>query len=424
MYTIIAVYGILNGILQNWQNVDIGMQQTDTLLGLYRKLVIAVEMETPASVGPTANPVILYIDMDNLRAEYNNDTIPLHDLITKSTISFPTVQFSPLNPKPGIYQDAFKSGYNITPYDSLYNINLPVVKRDSVMLTRSTPSVDYVDFVNHCLVTVNGYYHFVDTDGINGVLIKDANKTKIASNKASIGIYCFKNACSLQCIPITADMITSAGTSLIDGFFLTIPSTYDLTNKTVALSLGGYLSINDPFIYTQINSNTYKVTPNTNNIFINRICESLKFTDMSMFDIFVSNNESGKYTYEDIDRTKASSDATVELFMTMSKSFIILFNSPSMYTAKSYVRPTNIPGRIISYKKPQFPVVLASGRMPEYWTVEDDKQWALYVQNNEDYKYIFNTNIPDDTSIISNQEVPSKPATLSGNYLLEIGSNF
>ena len=424
MYVIIAVYGILNGILQNWKNVDIGMIPTDQLLGMYRKLVIAVEPETPASVGPTANPTILYIDMDDLRAEYNNDTIPLYDLITKSNISFPTVNFSPLNPKPGLYQDAFKSGYNIQPYDSIYNINLPVSKRDSVLLTRTTPSVDYIDFVNHCLVTVNGYYHFIDTDGIAGVLVKDANKTKEASNIASIGIYCFKNACSLQCVPITADMITSAGTDLIDGFFLTIPSTIDIANKTIAFSLGGYLSINDPFIYTQINQNTYKITINQNNNFLNRLCESLKFTDMSEFDIFLDTNESGKYTYKDIDRVKATSDATVKLFMTMTKSFIIVFNSSSMYTAKSYVNPTSTPGRIISYNKPTFPVVLSSGRMPEYWSIEDDRQWALYVQSNDDYKFIFNTNIPKDTPVISNQEVPSKPVTLSGNYLFEIGSNF
>ena len=85
------------------------------------------------------------------------------------------------------------------------------------------------------------------------------------------------------------------------------------------------------------------------------------------------------------------SEGNLNYITKMSQSFIIIVNSPAVTFEKEYVRNTNLPGQYISYKKPEYPLVLGYGRHAEYWTTYEDTQWSITVNGDLEDRLIYDT---------------------------------
>lgn len=276
--------------------------------------------------------------------------------------------------------DAFKGGYTVTP---ITRSNKTVYENTGseitdVRLTRNL--LDYTYFYNNYLVTVNGYYHRVDTDFINGLFVIDGSKSMRTANKNQIGITSFKELGGIKTISFT-DTTTKFNKVGIIKFKIN----EDITNKTVLISFGGILLNQDLSSFTQIGDDIFKIDL-TKLPFLNMYYEMKKYLNVSDMPIEHSNTNDSLLNIEQL-----LSEGNLNYITKMSQSFIIIVNSPAVTFEKEYVRNTNLPGQYISYKKPEYPLVLGYGRHAEYWTTYEDTQWSITVNGDLEDRLIYDT---------------------------------
>jgi hypothetical protein len=109
--------------------------------------------------------------------------------------------------------------------------------------------------------------------------------------------------------------------------------------------------------------------------------------------------------------------------MTLSQSFIITFDHPQLYKTKSMVRSIQMPNKVISYKEPKTPLIGGLGRMPEYWSVHEDGQWALSFADRDLAHRLYNTTTKDTYLTTTDSQQSVYRARLASTYLLEVGKD-
>jgi hypothetical protein len=408
MYTLIKAIGVRIGVNQRWENIGLTDHRIVDIFHLFRKCYLTLTYGT--------TPVTVYLDMDNMRVGYGTYTGSLADmLVINGNTTLPTVNSLPdLNVRSAKFRDAYVAGYKTKSVHPLYGENSAPDTRSAVLLTRNNPTVDYTDFHNHCLVSVNGFYHMIDTNGTDGILVKDAMKSLRVSNQNQMGILSFKKIGSIKYIPITEDMISKHTLTepYRSSMYLTIDE--DLTNKSALLVIGGYLHVNDNLTYTQVGVSEFKIDF-SNYPILDRFYESSNYLDMSSLPLSTTPRNKSQ-----IDINELTGDACMKAFMTLSQSFFVIVDAPELVTNKQYIKRSNLFGMYTSYITPTCPLVTGLGRHPEYIARIEDGQYSITVQDNTVQNRIYNTALPNNLPSVANNNLPSIPQSASTAYFLEI----
>jgi hypothetical protein len=312
------------------------------------------------------------------------------------------------------FKDAFKAGYKLTPVSraNLDNTNILDTLKTCVRLTRTLPTVDYTSFFNHCLVSVNGFYHLIDTDGTNGIVVVDAMKSLKRSNQNQIGVYSFSKVCALQAVPIVPSMIDHTNPGIAK---ITLPMS--LTNKTVLMVIGGYLHFQDTTTFTQIGLSSFQVNFNLLPT-LDRFYESRKYLDLSSLPLQSTINNTSQVALSDF-----LGDANITALLGLSQSFMVVLDNPSIFVNRIYIRKTGLPNLYIAYKEPVYPLITGLGRAPEYWSTKEDGQYALSVYDNLIENRVYNTMMADHLTTVDSSTWSFYPGYTSGAYMLEVGSD-
>lgn len=408
MYTAQEAIGVRLGINKRWETINLATTTVAELFTQFRRVQIKLL--------PQNSSTSVYLDLQELAPTYSQFVGHIADILTLiGNASLPTTTTGVvLNQRRAFFRDAFKAGYRVEPVSQVNTIDssIPNHLQPSIRLTRSG-FIDYQYAFNHMLVSVNGYYHQTDTDGVNGLLVVDAMKSVVRSDQNQIGLLSFSQMCSLNIARITDSMM-----DLSNPVQPVITLTGSMTGKSLLLSFGGVLLFVDGQALTQVGEVSYKIDLGKLPI-VDMYYEAINYIDMSSLDLNTSAANNRQIVKDDL-----TTEAVVRAWLKLSQSFLVVLDTPSLYTQKQFLARSGFPGLYFAYRQPQNPIVLEDGRSPSYWTEYEDKQWRVSVYNNVVGNDLFYTNPAPSWRTVSETHMPGTPARISRAYELEIGRDY
>ena len=312
------------------------------------------------------------------------------------------------------YKDCFAAEYKIIAVNQSNIENTEEINKIHARLTRD--DTDYNEFYNNCLVSVNGYYHLLDTDGINGVMVLDAFRTLNVSRQNQMGILSFKQFGGIKRYPITDSMITSYLDDSPEVGTVRLNLPFDIASKSVIFCLGGYLRFVDNTNILQISDSVFKI--NFNNMpMLDIYYESKKYIDLSSLPL-----EYTIFNQDQISVNQLRSAENLKAYLKLSQSFIIVIDTPTIATTKQHVKKTGIPGMYIAYTKPELPLVVGNGRHAEYIARLEDGQYGINIYDNVVENRLYDTILRQSLTTTDGTKRPDSPGEIADCYLLNITS--
>lgn len=413
MYVYVKSLTADHNLGSQWVDTDIRNLKLKSIFSLFRKIYV-----TLTNIYLT-NPVV--IDLDTIKTEYCNSELTFNEFLdhigNRNLVT--TLDYPELKRKFAVFSDAFRAGYKVEPQNiyAAIDAQMPASEKTSLRLSRPNPVTNMQTFYDHCLVTINGFFHRTDCDG-NYAYVLNANKSMFKSRQNQIGILNFLNIGKVKQIPITQDMISKQSNNLNMRFktFLTIEE--DITDKTVMLVLGGYLLFIDGKSFLQINEKTFALIFNDMPI-LERLYESRPYLNLESLGLPVSSDNESLVNADEF-----LSDEVLTKYMMMDQSFFVVVDTPSLTTTKHFIRSSNLPGMFTSGFDPVYPLFVGNGRVAEYWKTHEDGFWSVTVQDSYLRNNVFSYNPQDYLNNISDHRVPDRTTYNSRGFLLEIESNF
>lgn len=407
MYLLIEAYGVKLGTNQRWSKVDTAQATIKQLLEAFRELQFTLKEKLTSKV--------VFLDASTLLREYSTVNTLASVFFQSLALPLKTKTTSLLiNNSVAMYCDAFSAGYSATPVTRA-NIALQdnrLREVTDVRLTHKANGLNYATFANHCLVSVNGFFHLPDTDGVNGIVVSDAMNSVKLSGRNHIGIYSFKEIGAIKLVPITKEMLLPSD----DVRKISIFIDQDIGNKQVLISLGGYLHWIDNQTITRTGDKTIKVDFSKIPL-LERYYESRRFIDLSGLP---TNNTPANPTQ--IGSKDAWTAEFLAEYLQLSQSFVVILDKPSIYVEKHPLRDSKIPDTYVHYTRPLFPLVSHWGRCNEYIATEDDDHYLLTTSDCSKENYLFNTIDNQAFLSVSDALDPDQRREHSDVWLLEIGT--
>lgn len=410
MYLFKKAIAVSKDIGSRWNEVDISQVIMSDIFMQYRKVYVTLNNNFLEED--------IYIDLDSLRDDYSLSSLTFNDiLISIGNTVLETIDSIPeLNPKYVKFSDAFRAGYKL----ELQNINTSITAnvvpstKTSLRINRDTPSTDMGLFYKNCMVSINGYFHRTDYDGVNAYIL-DGAKSLFKSRQNQIGLVSFLDVAEIEQVPLLIENIKrqQEDTALKTRASVTIDK--DIIGKTVLLVLGGYLLFPEADTFWQTGDNTFILNFEAMPL-LERYYESLPYINFDGLELPVSTDNETVINLEQF-----YSDENLKKLLTLSQSFFVVIDTPELFVNKIYLRSSNLPGMFTSYQEPNYPLFVNNGRLAEYWKTPEDGHWSVTVQDSYLKNAVFSS-IPTEYLVnISSNKIPERPTYNSRGFLLEFG---
>lgn len=413
MYTLVSALGVSKHQASRWGSVDISNITVKDLFALYRKMYI-----TLSNIYLSA-PVT--IELESLRLEYStyNDTFTNFLISIGSRTLIPTGDIPVLNPKYAVYTDAFMAGYKVKPVNILTSAtaNLPLSEKTSLQIHRSSPETDMKLFFDHCIVSVNGFFHRTDYDGTFAYIVDGAN-SQLKSHQNQMGILSFLNIGKIENVGITESMIFTQAPNMSLRKRIYVKLNKDITNKSIMLVLGGYLLFPDGKSFFQTGDDTFAIDINRMP-FLERFYDAQPYLNYDSLELPRGTNNPSMVNVDEL-----LSDLVLTKYLMLPQTFFCIIDTPEIFTNHVPIRSTGMPGMFIGYKEPKYPLVVCNGKVAEYWKTFEDEQWAINVYDSTMHNRVFSRQPITTLNVVSDSDIPDNPYTNSSGYLLEIGKDF
>jgi hypothetical protein len=352
-----------------WKNMDIGTLPLSQLFSEYRKVLTVL-----------SNSFVNYnvsFDIEPLRAAYGSSPLTLPAFLEmngNATLATSTT-LPALNTRFAKYADAFHAGYKVIPTHPTASWSADMPLADKTWLRLQKTDVDYDLFYKNCLVNVNGFYHLTDVDS-EAVYVVDGYKCARKSTRNEIGILSFRELGEITCIPITDAMIYTQKPEQKLRSNCYVETGEDLSNKTVMLVLGGYLHVLDHDVLSRVSASSFKIDFDNLSL-LDRYYESKDVLDFSSLplehDASNPNHASLRNLY---------SDGVLRAYLKLPQTFLVVLDNANVFVDKDYLHPSKMPGVYSSATKPQYPIVLATGRHETAWYHYEKPIWSVHINQS------------------------------------------
>lgn len=409
MYTLVSAVGKSFASDGRWEEIEIGTLPFTEIYSTYLK-VIAV-LSNPFL------PTDVSLNLGDIRLANGGSSKTFNQfLIDNGANALPTSERLPtLATKFARYADAFHAGYKVQPTHPTASPDADLPPADKPWLYLSRPDTDFTLFGKSCMVSVNGFFHRVETDP-TGAWVVDGMKSRMVSGENQIGLVSFRELGTITHIPITENMVFKQNDTLLrHRAYLDVGQ--DISNKTVMLVIGGYLHLFDPKSFFRVGEQTLCINFQNMPLF-ERFHESQNFIDLSSLPMERNEENPTMLTVDDF-----LSDENLTAYLTLSQSFIVLLDNQEIFVDKEYVKNTKNPNMLISYTPPIFPLVNGIGKVAEYWYVPEVGQYSLRVKDNMWHQRLYNTRNPFQALNIADNRVPEDPVRHSRAFFLKIGTD-
>lgn len=393
-----------------WIDLEIGEIPFNQLFSTYQK--IYAKLTNPFYEG------VRTLDLDNIRGQWGGTSLTFSEfLIQNGNKTLPVTTDNPeLEIRYAKWADAFHADYNVLPIhpDHSWDSDIPNGEKTWLGLRRPDGmQADYNLFYKHCLVSVNGFFHLTDSDGL-GIYVVDGYKSREISHQNQIGIYSFRDVGELKFIPIKEEMVYKQNPSQKYKDRLYVDLGEDVSNKTVLLVLGGYLHAMDG-TYFRTGNSTFGIDFG-NYPLLKRYYESRRYIDLSSLPLEKTDrNESA------VDTENFYSDEVLLKYATLSQSFFVILDAENIFVERTQIEKTPNPGHYISHERPVFPLITGMGKISEYWYTHEDGQWSVCTHDSVDTNYIFATVDAKKQPVLDHSRITTKPAEVSRGFFLKIG---
>ena len=366
---------------------------------------------------------IVYSDLNRYREDLFNSLLTINQWLNSLTNqTLITCSNLPSTVNYARYDDTLRLGYKLDKPVRGVNVPLTFSSTDTTtaVITRPGLQTDFSLLNNYCLVSLNGLLHNFTTDS-NTLYLQNAINSLLIANNNTAGFINFYNIESISRLPLnpTAGSINiysqSSGNDLKNRtYFSTV---VDLTNKTVILVLGGYLQFLEPNVFWQVSNNSFAI--NWSDIpLIDRILESRKLIDLSSLSLTVYPNSPNA-----INTNELFSNEVLLQYMSLSQSFLVIINTPSIFQNIYPLRKNASPGLYIGYEKPIYPLIVGKGKLQEYWWEDEGNGiYSISVDDNLLSKPTYKEELSSNINIVNPNNLPNHNHCISPGYFLEIGS--
>jgi len=235
MYSLVSAIGKTSG---RWASVEIGSQPLNKLFSDYQE--VKAILSNPFITGNVCLTLSGYrTTLAGMTSTFNEWLASLGNKALSTSTELPV-----LNPKFVKYVDGFAAGYDIKPTGLLSSPDFYLPAADATTLFLSKEGVDFNLFCKRCMVSVNGYFHYVDSSNL-GAWVHEGMKTCYHSGENQLGIHSFGEIADIKYKAITADMLHKTSSSQEFRHRTLINIGEDVSDKTVILVLGGYMHVMD-----------------------------------------------------------------------------------------------------------------------------------------------------------------------------------
>lgn len=409
MYQPLEAIGIRYGINKRWEIISLTTITVAQLFATYRKVQLKVQAPD--------DPDVEYLDLEKLASEFQSFTGTVLSLLTQlDDRALPTIPTGVvINPRKALFKDAIRAGYDLTPVTAINGLGagLDLTSKPHLRLTRGDTEFDYNYMFEHCLVSVNGFYHQTDTSGVDGLVVKDATRSLLISGENHVGILSFANVCPLEFRPITEPMFShlAPGQAVID-----LGTT--VVGKSVMLIFAGYMVFVDGEALKPYGETTYLVDLNKLNL-VERYFEARRYLDVSLLDITPAPENLDQISIADL-----TDQETTRRWFNMSQTFFVVLDCPEMYVNRFQLQRSGLPHLYITHHRPDYPIALELGRQPAYLAQEEDNAWRITLHDNVIGNELYYSNpLPTWTNTVGG-DLSGRPTHLSAAQLLEIGRDY
>lgn len=410
MYSLVSAVGKPVGGTGRWTALDIGNLTFNQIYANYLRCIAT--LSNPFDATDTAlDLATIQFTIADPSVTFNAYLAALGDASLPTTTTLPVLQTSYAK-----YNDAWRAGYTITPVPPNASPDLPLPPSDKTWLKLTQAGVNFDLFNKSCMVSVNGYWHFMAADS-TGAYIRDGMVSNTLSNEATCGVWSLAPLGSLQYIDIVPSMIYKQQPSdnLSDGVYINLG--VPIGNKTVMLVIGGYLSVLDPSTFIQVGDQTIKIDWN-NFPYFDRFFESRGTIDMSSLGLMTAANNPSQVSVADL-----LSDRAITAYCSLSQSFAVLLDNTEVFVDHKDVRPLKVPGTYISYVDPWYPLITGRGKVSEYWSTFETGQWGLTVINGKIDQRTYYTAVAKELNSLADSRIPAEPFRISPAQFLMLGTD-
>ena len=413
MYVFVTAKAVRTAQASRWLDVDLTPLAMSEIFTSFREAYITL---TNSFLNGN-----IYVKLSDLTQTYATFQGTFLELLTSiGNAALPSVDSIPtFNPKYARFEDAFRIGYKMKPVlmTASATAALPDSARKDIQMSRPSRDTDMSIFHKYCMVSINGYFHYVDSDG-EFAYVQDGMKSTLRSRQNQIGILSFLDIGEIETVPLKTSMLSKETTDAKYSDKTFIKLDQDLTDKTVLLVIGGHLVLPSADVFFQSGDNIF--TLNMSRIpYMDRYFESFGFLDYSSLNLDVSTVSPSQISVEEL-----YADTATLAYLTLSQSFAVIVDSDNLFFNRVHIRSSPRPGMFIAYDEPLYPLIVSNGKIAEYWKVKEDGQWSVNVANAYLYNRIYNTVVPYDLITATKANVPLNPVGNSRGYLLEIGEDF
>lgn len=415
MYHFVNAYLRQHGKNKTWVSTDISLESLNVVFTKYNDGYLTLQ-NTVLSATP------LYVDFQTLKSI----NVPFLNLPFETWLQslgnmvLPTLPSEPIYQTNTItYSDANQACFDITRIHPTFVLAEcgpnPVFNNSELRdLYLEKSNINLTDLHNYILPTVNGFVHRVTyTD--SGLQIVGGGLSLDVCNQNLIGLISFKNIGAIQQIPITLPMLHQLNNHAARYEYL-IETTTDLTDKSVMLSLGGYLHLEDDVLeIVSYNPGIVKISLTRLNV-IRRLFEMNKYLNLDTLVHARSRTKGDSVNLIDFYR-----NPNIAAFLTLPQSFLIVVDATNLYYEREIVGRALFPNTYEHGVEPTVPLRTSTGRLPEYWRTLEHDTWVMSLEDTLQRNYLHDSTEWSTDSVI-NSRLSEDGLTIGKAHLFYIRS--
>lgn len=365
MYQLVMAYGILRDAEGLHQPVTIDNLSLSQIFNQYSNLY--------AVVTSTTDPTEVAIDVYKLPYQVRFLSLTLQQWF--STIGTATLQTEPVptGPRQVFVQhwNLHQEDFDIRLANSQLHPDIPLETDQEIDVLLRKPGANYENIVKYGLATINGFLHRLDWNQ-HGVYAIGAGRSRHQSGKHRVGLLDFQHIGPLSVLGITPNMLYKRRPEqpYTEAVYIELPE--PIGQRKVLLSIGGWLHIAEKDF--QIVGDTVLRIDFRNYPWFKRFIQTKDWLNLDSLDLAPEDN--GSYSI-----AKLNADATLERWLTLPQSFVVLVDTGELAYGFSELESTQLPGRYYSAVKPQYPVIVGDGRLAEPIVTFERHKWVLAVDN-------------------------------------------